>query len=391
MTETRGSIEQAESFWGRLRILLCPCLAARADSKNIETTATSKTIEKHDSNSIYGYNIARAQQPSSLKQASYRKTSMDVATGEGRREGLLEKKSKRSRGELKETVDIELEDRSSRSEGVALSCSICSYAEEELVAIGMNESYLLVRIQRVDLNPNLASLRNNLSNSPKRKKEKEAPFNLPEFERFWNQRYVIFERFDEGVKLDEGSWSRTPPEQVSEFVAGKCAGAKVILDGFAGVGGTAIKLANVSSCVKMVANDFNGKKLGCLLNNAKVYEVECNVEISEQEFLAVDRRNVDVVFVQPPCSPEALASKCLSIVDFEPSLNKILAKCLKLAANMLLLLPPQTSIEALCSCLNKCATELKKMRGSCSIKVDKIYFQNEFRYILISFGSIVQR
>lgn len=31
------------------------------------------------------------------------------------------------------------------------------------------------------------------------------------------------------------------------------------------------------------------------------------------------------------------------------------------------------------------------MKGSCSIKVDKIYFQNEFRYILISFGSIVQR
>lgn len=51
-------------------------------------------------------------------------------------------------------------------------------------------------------------------------------------------------------------------------------------------------------------------------------------------------------------------------------------KCLKLAPDVLLLLPPRTSIEALCSCLNKCATELKKMRTSCSIKVDKIYFQN---------------
>lgn len=274
---------------------------------------------------------------------------------------------------------------------MAFSCSICNYAENELVAIGINESHLLVRIQRVDLNPNLASLKNSLTNSPKRKKEKEAPFSLPEFERFWNQRYIIFEKFDEGVKLDEGSWSRTPPEQVSEFVASKCTGAKVILDGFAGVGGMAIKLANVNSCVKLIANDFNGKKLSCLLNNAKVYEVECNVEISEQEFIAVDKRNVDVVFVQPPCSPEALASKCLSIVDFEPSLNKILMKCLRLAQDVLLLLPPRTSIEALCSCLNKCATELKKMRGSCSIKVDKIYFQNEFRYILISFGSIVQR
>jgi tRNA G37 N-methylase Trm5 len=47
----------------------------------------------------------------------------------------------------------------------------------------------------------------------------------------------------------------------------------VIFDGFAGVGGTTIKLANVNSCVKLIANDFNEKKISCLLNNAKVYEV----------------------------------------------------------------------------------------------------------------------
>ncbi len=31
------------------------------------------------------------------------------------------------------------------------------------------------------------------------------------------------------------------------------------------------------------------------------------------------------------------------------------------------------------------------MFGSCSIKIDKIYFGNEFKYILVSFGSIVQK
>jgi hypothetical protein len=31
------------------------------------------------------------------------------------------------------------------------------------------------------------------------------------------------------------------------------------------------------------------------------------------------------------------------------------------------------------------------MKSSCSIKIDKIYFQNEFKYILISLGSIVQK
>lgn len=111
MTETRGSIEQTESFWGKVKILICPCLAPKtesASSKNNDTTAGSKTMEKNDSNSIYGYNIARGQQTGSGKQANYRKTSMDGGISEGKKEGLLEKKSKRSRGELKETVDIEL-------------------------------------------------------------------------------------------------------------------------------------------------------------------------------------------------------------------------------------------------------------------------------------------
>jgi tRNA G26 N,N-dimethylase Trm1 len=53
-----------------------------------------------------------------------------------------------------------------------------------------------------------------------------------------------------------------------------------MLDGFAGAGGTAIKLANVNSCIKLIANDWNSSKLSCLLNNAKVYEAECNIEIS---------------------------------------------------------------------------------------------------------------
>lgn len=81
----------------------------------------------------------------------------------------------------------------------------------------------------------------------------------------------MFEKFDEGIKIDENSWSKIPPEQISEYIASKCNGAKVILDAFAGVGGTSIKLANVNSCVKVIANDYNKKKTSFLLNNAKVY------------------------------------------------------------------------------------------------------------------------
>ena len=56
-----------------------------------------------------------------------------------------------------------------------------------------------------------------------------------------------------------------------------------------------------------------------------------------------------------------------------------------------MLLPANTSIDALCSCINKSAIELGKMKGSCSIKLEKIFFQGEFKYILVAFGSIVQK
>lgn len=77
-----------------------------------------------------------------------------------------------------------------------------------------------------------------------------------------------------------------------------------------------------------------------------------------------------MVFAQPPLADlEGSTHGSLSIVDFEPSLDKIIYKALELSNNFLLLLPAATSVDVLCSCINKCATELGKMKDSCSIKI----------------------
>ena len=46
----------------------------------------------------------------------------------------------------------------------------------------------------------------------------------------------------------------------------------------------------------------------------------------------------------------------LSIVDFEPTLDKVIKKAILLSNNVIMLLPPAISIDGLCSCINKCAT-----------------------------------
>lgn len=94
------------------------------------------------------------------------------------------------------------------------------------------------------------------------------------------------------------------------------------------------------------------------------------------------------MIVQPPYHPSK--GKSLSIVDFEPSLAQVIMKCLRLASDVVMLLPAETGIEALCSCLNRCATELRKMRSSCSVHFDKIYFQGELKYLLLTLGPQVQ-
>lgn len=79
---------------------------------------------------------------------------------------------------------------------------------------------------------------------------------------------------------------------------------------------------------------------------------------------------MEVVFIEPPMENlDTQRYSCLSIVDFEPTLDKIISKALSLANNFILLLPAATSIDVLCSCINKCATELNKMKDTCSAKL----------------------
>jgi len=56
----------------------------------------------------------------------------------------------------------------------------------------------------------------------------------------------------------------------------------------------------------------------------------------------------------------------------------------------MMLLPPETNIDLLCSCINKCASDLKVMKDCCSIKIEKIYCQMQIKYILVSLGRLVQ-
>jgi hypothetical protein len=88
--------------------------------------------------------------------------------------------------------------------------------------------------------------------------------------------------------------------------------------------------------------------------------------------LGIERGSIDVVVIQPPLAElhlNLVEHKEILMKDFYPTLDKIINKAFCLASNMILLLPPETNIDSLCSCISKCASDLRKMKDFCSIKI----------------------
>jgi hypothetical protein len=60
--------------------------------------------------------------------------------------------------------------------------------------------------------------------------------------KYWYQRYRLFAKYDEGIKMDEEGWFSVTPETIAEHHASRCP-AGVVVDAFVGVGGNAIQFA----------------------------------------------------------------------------------------------------------------------------------------------------
>lgn len=100
--------------------------------------------------------------------------------------------------------------------------------------------------------------------------------------RFWAKRYYLFDRFDEGIKLDYQSWFSVTPQVVAEHIASLFASEDVVLDGFSGAGGDSLQLA--LRCHRVIANDIDPLKVELLKNNAAVYQVSHKIIPTNKDF-----------------------------------------------------------------------------------------------------------
>uniref|UniRef100_A0A0P6G2W7 Trimethylguanosine synthase n=1 Tax=Daphnia magna TaxID=35525 RepID=A0A0P6G2W7_9CRUS len=119
-----------------------------------------------------------------------------------------------------------------------------------------------------------------------------------ELTKYWAQRYRLFSRFDQGIKLDYDSWFSVTPERIARHIAARCR-CDLIVDAFCGAGGNSIQFA--FKCERVIAIDIDPVKIELARHNASVYGVADRIEFIVGDFFQLaPSLKADVVFLSPP-------------------------------------------------------------------------------------------
>ncbi len=155
-----------------------------------------------------------------------------------------------------------------------------------------------------------------------------------ELQKYWDRRYDLFSRFDEGIQIDEEGLYSATPEIIALRQAEKM-NCKTIIDGFCGVGANTIAFARFGA--KVYAIEKDAKRLQMARHNAKIYGADEKIEFICGDFFTeapkitkygicperVER--VEGVFLDPSWrGPEHENLKSFKLSDFMPNGNDIL-------------------------------------------------------------------
>ena len=202
----------------------------------------------------------------------------------------------------------------------------------------------------------------------------------PEINKYWFQRYRLFSRFDEGVRLDKEGWFSVTPEKIAEHIAERCR-CDVVVDAFCGVGGNAIQFA--FTCERVIAIDIDPIKIEYAKHNASVYGVSDRIEFIVADFLKIaPYLKADVVFLSPPWGgPEYLTAEVFDIETMiRPSGVKIFELASSITKEVCYFLPRNVDFEQ--------AVRLSS-EGS-KVEMEQNFINNKLKTITAYYGDLVK-
>lgn len=193
--------------------------------------------------------------------------------------------------------------------------------------------------------------------------------------KYWCQRYLLFSRFDEGIKMDEEGWFSVTPEAIAKHHATRCSGG-VVIDCFTGVGGNAIQFASRSHHV--IAIDLDPKKLDLAKHNAAIYGVADKIDFVKGDFFDLAHYlKAGTVFLSPPWGgPDYLKA---STYDMKTMLrprdgDALFTAAMDIASTVIMFLPRNVDI-------NQLAELALSTSPPWSLEVEKNYLNGKLKAI----------
>ncbi|XP_069543850.1 trimethylguanosine synthase [Brachyistius frenatus] len=222
----------------------------------------------------------------------------------------------------------------------------------------------------------------------KRGRQQQVPAEMaaePDLAKYWAQRYRLFSRFDEGIRLDREGWFSVTPERIAEHIALRvkhsCSDAQLVVDAFCGVGGNAIQFALTGN--RVLAVDIDVVRLDMARHNAAVYGVADRIDFVQGDFLQLAPcLRGDVVFLSPPWGgPDYLTAEVFDIrTMMEPDGFKIFDLAKQISDDIVYFLPRNADMDQIASLAG---------RGG-KVEVEQNVLNNKLKTVTAYFGSLVK-
>ncbi|XP_023573502.1 trimethylguanosine synthase isoform X2 [Octodon degus] len=208
---------------------------------------------------------------------------------------------------------------------------------------------------------------------------------VPELIKYWAQRYRLFSRFDDGIKLDQEGWFSVTPEKIAEHIArrvGQSFRCGVVVDAFCGVGGNTIQFALAGE--RVIAIDIDPVKIDLARNNAEVYGVADKIEFICGDFLLLaPSLKADVVFLSPPWGgPDYATAETFDIRTMMcPDGFEIFRLSQKITNNIVYFLPRNADTDQVAS--------LAGPGGQ--VEIEQNFLNNKLKTITAYFGDLIRK
>lgn len=202
----------------------------------------------------------------------------------------------------------------------------------------------------------------------------------PDIAKYWAQRYRLFSRFDDGIKMDKEGWFSVTPERIAKHIAERCR-CDLIIDAFCGVGGNAIQFA--FTCERVIAIDIDPVKITLARHNATVYGVEDRIDFIVGDYMKlIPRLKADVVFLSPPWGgPDYVSAEVFDIKTMIPLDGvQVFEETKSITENIAYFMPRNADVEQL--------SLLASPNGN--VEIEQNFLNKKLKTITAYYGGLVE-